>query len=180
MSEPLSREDQIKILQQTCLSEVSCKNIRYIRSIKRAKVWKTLGVPIAGMSAGSDPFDDSGYEPPGGSLECEGFERLNKMFSFPNTLKVMCSGGKIEDGWTLNCFNLFFMVDRNQETDELIFYENEKPKWVYEVISPCRTLLKKLEIHTLELNCEKDDLETIAKIRALTDLCNIISEDTKF
>ena len=36
------------------------------------------------------------------------------------------------------------MVDRNQETVELIFYENGKPKWVYEVISPCRTLSKKL------------------------------------
>ena len=114
MSEPLSREDQIKILQQTCLSKVSRKNISYINSLKSAKIWKTLGVPIAGMSAGSDPFDDSGYEPPGGLLECKGFKRLNKMFSFPNTLKVMHSGGKIEDGWTLNCFHLFFMVDRNQ------------------------------------------------------------------
>ena len=174
------REDQIKILQQTCLSEVSRKNIRYINSLKKSTLWKTLGVPIAGMSAGSDPFDESGYEAPGGLLECEGFESLKEKFAFPNTLKVRRTNGMIEDGWTLNCFHLFFMVDRNQETDELIFYENGKPRWVYEVISPCRTLSKKIEIQNLELNCEKDDYETIAKIRALSDLCNIISEDTEF
>jgi hypothetical protein len=174
------REKKIEELKQSILSKVLSENGRYIRSLKGANIWTTLGVPIDGMSAGSDPFDESGYEPPGGLFDCGDLKILSRKFGFPNKLKVIRTNGTTENDWTLNCFNLWIKVARDEETNELIFYENGKPKWFYEVKSPCGTLSKKLEIHNLELNCEKDDFETIAKIRALTDLCNIISGHTEF
>ena len=176
----MSAEEQIEELKQSILSKVLHECESYFRSLKSAKVWKTLGVPIDGMSTGSDPFDESGYEPPGGLFGCGDLKVLSRKFGFPNKLKVIRTNGTTQDDWTLNCFNLWITVARNAETNELIFYENGKPIWVYEVKSPCGTLSKKLEIHNLELNCEKDDFETIAKIRLLTDLCNIISGHTEF
>jgi hypothetical protein len=174
------REKKIEELKQSILSKVLSEHGRYIRSLKAANIWTTLGVPIDDGMAGSDPFDESGYEPPGGLFDCGDLNILSRKFGFPNKLKVIRTNGTTENDWTLNRFNLWIQVARDAETNKLIFYENGKPQWFYEVNSPCGNLSKKLEIHNLELNCEKDDFETIARIRALTDLCNIISGHTEF
>jgi hypothetical protein len=155
----MSAEEEIERLKNSIVNNILVECNSSITSMKKLNLKR---IPFSG------PFS--------GLFEFGALITLNKKLGFPKTLKVI-NDGVIQNDWT---FNLSFTVDIDQETGKLKFYEDRKPIWVYEVMSNCHTLSKKLEINTLKLNFEEDDLENIAKILALTDLCNIISENTEF
>ncbi len=87
-------------------------------------------------------------------------EPLDKMFNVTSNL-IIRNKGVLEDGWRMNPQNL-------------ILYIQADGKVIFQVINPEGDLFD-INIKVLELSCEEDDIETIARIRVAAYICHIIS-----